>query len=211
MPRWILTCARAAWVGCLAVLMAAAAAAPAVQSQATREIARLVMAHGDHGHRPFAVVDKRSATLAVYRGDGSLAGTTAVLLGRSPGDASMPGVGERTQRGELRPDDATTAAGRFESVPGRNLTGEAVVWLDHEAAFAIHRLRPGASERARARALSSPRASDRRLSAGCVVVPVAFYESVVAPLLGSRRGVVYVLPEQRSWQQFWADLVDQQL
>ena len=38
---------------------------------------------------------------------------------------------------------------------------------------------------------------DRRISLGCVVVPVAFYESVIAPTLGQSRGVVYVLPESR--------------
>ena len=32
---------------------------------------------------------------------------------------------------------------------------------------------------------------------GCVVVPVAFYEQVVAPVLGHQRAVVYVLPEDR--------------
>jgi len=30
-----------------------------------------------------------------------------------------------------------------------------------------------------------------------VVVPVAFYDDVVSPLLGRQRGVVYVLPETR--------------
>ena len=42
--------------------------------------------------------------------------------------------------------------------------------------------------------------------AGCVVVPVAFYQAVVQPLLGSQRGVVYVLPEHRPWQQFWDEI-----
>jgi len=206
MRGWFFRCVRMPGVASLAFAAAAGVAAPAAVSDAAREIASLVRSHDDHGRRPFAVIDKRSALLVVYRGDGSLAGSTPVLLGRSPGDLSAPGVGQRTQRGALRPDDATTAAGRFESAPGRNLTGERVVWLDYEAAFAIHRLRPGASERGRARALASPRAADRRASAGCVVVPVAFYEAVVQPLLGSQSGVVYVLPEQRPWQQFWDDI-----
>ena len=32
-------------------------------------------------------------------------------------------------------------------------------------------------------------------TAGCIVVPVSFYDAVVAPSLGKHRGVVYVLPE----------------
>jgi len=206
MLRWFVSCARMALGACLGFAAAAAVAAPMAVSDAAREIASLVLAHANHRQRPFAVVDKRSAMLVVYHADGSLAGSTPVLLGRAAGDVSSPGVGQRTQRGALRPDDATTAAGRFESVPGRNHTGEAVVWIDHEAALAIHRLRPGPSERGRAQALTSPHTADRRVSAGCVVVPVVFYQAVVQPLLGSQRGVVYVLPEQRPWQEFWDDI-----
>jgi hypothetical protein len=44
--------------------------------------------------------------------------------------------------------------------------------------------------------LASPAAGARRITFGCVVVPPAFYEQVIAPTLGSRRGVVYVLPEE---------------
>ena len=45
--------------------------------------------------------------------------------------------------------------------------------------------------------LASPRLRDRRISLGCVVVPVAFYREVIAPHLGRSRSVVYVLPETR--------------
>ena len=47
-----------------------------------------------------------------------------------------------------------------------------------------------------ARALASARSDDKRLSAGCVVVPGSFYDAVVQPVLGAGRAVVYVLPEQ---------------
>jgi hypothetical protein len=56
--------------------------------------------------------------------------------------------------------------------------------------------RPGAG--AAAGALASPTPDDNRISAGCVIVPVAFYEAVVAPTLGSSRSVIYVLPESHS-------------
>jgi len=46
--------------------------------------------------------------------------------------------------------------------------------------------------------LDSPSPDDNRISAGCVIVPVAFYEGVVAPTLGTNRSVIYVLPETHS-------------
>ncbi len=160
-----------------------------------RGLAQRILASADHADLPFAIVDKKAALLLVYLGDGSLVGTTPVLLGRTTGDHSVPGVGERTQSGQLRSTDQTTPAGRFTSEPGYNLTGEAIVWIDYASALAIHRLRAGPSRERRAQHLASPRPQDRRMSAGCVVVPVAFYESVVQPVLGRSRGVVYVMAE----------------
>lgn len=181
------------------VCSAAAAAGPAadafVASAPTRELAERIVAQGDHRSRPFAIVDKRAASMTVFRADGRLHGSTPVIVGRDPGDTSTPGVGERTQTGRLRPGDATTAAGRFASMPGRNHDGEAIVWVDHDAALAIHRLRPGTLQRDRARRLAAADPRRRRASSGCVVVPVAFYLRHVEPTLGRGPGTVYVLPE----------------
>jgi hypothetical protein len=47
---------------------------------------------------------------------------------------------------------------------------------------------------------------DKRISAGCVVVPVAFFDSVVSPVLGRGEAVVYVLPEVSGQ---WASLLPQ--
>lgn len=154
-----------------------------------------ILASADHGGLPFAIVDKKAATVAVYLGDGRLVGATPVLLGQTPGDRSVPGVGERTQSGQLRADDRTTPAGRFATQPGHNLSGESIVWVDYASALAIHRVRPGPSQERRVQGLASPDARDRRLSAGCVVVPEAFYDTVVHPVLGRGPGVVYVMPE----------------
>ena len=162
---------------------------------AAMRVAHRMLASADHGGLPFAVVDKKAATLTIFRADGQLVGTTPVLLGRAAGDRAMPGVGARTQSGRLRLRDQVTTAGRFDSQPGHNLAGEAVVWIDYDSALAIHRLRPGASQQDRALRLAMPDAQARRVSAGCVVVPVAFYEEAVAPLLGRGRGVVYVMAE----------------
>lgn len=182
--------------GCLAVWACACARAATPHDDLARAFAQQVLASGDHRGLPFAVVDKHAARIVVLHGDGTPAGTAPVLLGSQRGDAALPGVGQRTQLGRLRPEDLTTPAGRFVSVPGTNHTGEAVVWIDHAAALAIHRLRPGAQQELRARALASPRSDDKRLSAGCVVVAASFYDAVVQPVLGAGRAVVYVLPEQ---------------
>lgn len=169
--------------------------AAASETPAMRSLARNVLAFADHRGGPFAIVDKQAATITVYRADGTPAGVSAVLLGRAFGDHSVPGVGERTQLNRLRPGDQTTAAGRFDSEPGRNASGEAIVWLDYDNALAIHRLRPGPAREQRAARLASTKLQDRRISSGCVVVPGAFFDAVVQPLLGSARGVVYVMPE----------------
>jgi len=157
--------------------------------------ARHVVAVSDHEGLPFAIVDKQAALMVVYLGDGRVAGTTPVLLGRMPGNHASPGVGERTRLRQLRPEDRTTPAGRFATQPGHNLAGEDIVWMDYASALAIHRLRPGPPNERRAQRLASPTAADHRISAGCVVVPVPFYEAVVREVLGHGPGVVYVLPE----------------
>lgn len=177
-------------------------------SETTRALAARVLGAGDHRGRSFAIVDKPAARITVYRADGTVAASSPVLLGRVPGDHTVPGVGERTQAGRLRPGDATTPAGRFVATPGRNLDGEAVLWVDPEAAFAIHRLRDDAAQRDRARRLASPHVPVRRTTAGCVVVPVAFFEGVVQPLFGRRGGVVYVTPEERPWQALWEAIAE---
>lgn len=164
-------------------------------SQAALDYAGHVLSTGDHKGLPFAIVDKRASTILVYRGDGTLMGASSVLLGQAKGDEIAPGVGERTQARQLRASDRTTPAGRFASEPGHNDAGEAVVWINYAAALAIHRLRPSPPGERRAQRMASNNPLDKRISAGCVVVPVAFYLHVVQPVLGRNRGVVYIMTE----------------
>lgn len=175
----------------------------------TAEASRLVdwlLASRDARGKPFAIVDKRAARLYVFHADGRLAGHTPALLGSAPGDHTVAGTGERTENGTLRPEDRTTPAGRFESAPGVNASGEHVVWVDYANAFAIHRLRPGFAYDARSSRLATPRAAGKRVSWGCVVVPVAFYTQVVERVLGQGHGVVYVMPEGMPLQQVFGAL-----
>ena len=187
---------------CTAALGALSASASTVDFRAervsaeARHVAQWVIDSGDNRGAPFAIVDKKGASFFLFDAAGRLLGATPALLGLAPGDHSVPGVGERDPS-TLLPAERTTPAGRFESEPGRNHTGEPIVWFDYDAALAIHRLRPGKTQAGRLRKLASPAPADRRASLGCVVVPVAFYESVVGPTLGRERGVVYVLPETR--------------
>lgn len=154
---------------------------------------RRVLASGDARGRPFAIVDKRQARLLVFRADGRLLGATPALLGAAPGDFTFAGVGRRDR--PIAPHERTTPAGRFESEPGRNHLGEAIVWVDYDSSLAIHRMRPAAAHERRPERLASPSPGDNRISLGCIVVAASFFDTVVAPSLGRQRGVVYVLPE----------------
>jgi hypothetical protein len=176
-------------------------ASPRELSADTAELAAWVLQKGDHRSRPFAIVDKKQAQLYVFDAHGKLQGATPVLLGQAMGDDIAPGVGEHAQQGFVPFHERTTPAGRFDAEPGINNTGEPIVWVDYDSAFAIHRLRPGRSMRDREARLASVDMADRRASAGCVVVPVRFYEDVVERWLGEGRSVVYVLPENGSAAQ----------
>jgi len=176
------------------------AAEPA--SADARYAADWVMRNADHLGRPFAIVDKRAARLYVFWADGRLAGATAVLIGLAPGDQSISGIASRTPA-SLMPAERTTPAGRYASEPGHNDKGEDIVWFDYDASLAIHRLRPALPAERRRERLESPQPEQRRISFGCVVVPVAFYDDVIAATLGRRHGVVYVLPEARPAAQMF--------
>ena len=175
----------------------------------TLHVVSWVLATADHAGLPFAVVDKRGARISVYEPDGRLIGSSAALLGIDPGDLSVPDIAQRTPS-SLAAGERTTPAGRFESRPGHNDKGEAIVWIDYDASLAIHRLRPAPLHQRRPQRLDSPTAEDNRVSLGCVVVSADFYLSVIQPSLGQRRGVVYVLPESRPVQaMFGATSVSQ--
>jgi len=159
-----------------------------------------IVGQGDNQGLPFVIVDKKGARIFVFAADGRLRGASAALLGLTPGDHSVPGIEQRSVA-SLRMDERTTPAGRFVSEPGHNLQGEAIVWIDYAARLAIHRLRPADPKERRAERLVSATPDDNRISVGCVVVPVDFYDAVVAPVLGKSYGVVYVLPETQPVQR----------
>ena len=164
-----------------------------------RVAAYWVTASADNQRLPFVIIDKKNAQAFVFDADRQLKGATPVLLGLAVGD---DGVVDMTGRkvSSLRPFERTTPAGRFVAEPGRNLQGEEIIWLDYAAKLAIHRLRPDHQPESRARRLATASVADNRISLGCIVVPIAFYENVIRPVLGNSRSVVYVLPETRPLQ-----------
>lgn len=165
-------------------------------SDEARHTANWAVYSGDTQGMPFVVIDKKHATVHIFAADGKLRGSTPVLLGSAIGDHSVPGIGEREIM-DIKPDERTTPSGRFVTHPGHNATGEDIVWVDYNAAISMHRVRPKVASERRLERLASASTDDNRISFGCINVPIKFYNEVIHPMLGTARGVVYVLPETR--------------
>ncbi len=163
-------------------------------SSDARYVEQWIHAKGDDHGLPFAIVDKKAARIFVFGAGGKLVGTSSTILGLAHGDIPVPGAGQKDPS-RLLPYERKTPAGRFDSQPGKNLSGEWVVWVDYDTGIAIHRVRPGRTQAARLHNLSTAGTDDKRMSLGCVVVPESFFLQTVLPTLGHSHGVVYVLPE----------------
>jgi hypothetical protein len=168
-----------------------------------RFIADWVADSGDSRGLPFIILDKRDARVFVFRAHGQLIDSSPVLLGATPGDDSVADIGTRPMA-SVREDEKTTPAGRFVAQAGKNASHEDVVWVDYANAVSMHRVRLVDPKERRLERLASPDPADRRISYGCINVPVAFFDAVVWPLLGSTRAVVYVLPEVRDVHEVFA-------
>ena len=169
---------------------------PAPASGDVQQLTGWIAQSADNRQLPFVVIDKKDARLLVFSADGSLKGSTAVLLGSARGDDSVPGIGERPLS-QVRPHERTTPAGRFVSEHGVNLQGEDIIWIDYDAAVSMHRVRANNKAERRLQRLASATPDDNRISYGCVNIPAAFYDRVLRPTLGAGAAVVYVLPETR--------------
>lgn len=172
--------------------------------QDVSRVAAWAVREADNGDHPFAIVDKRRARVYVFAPSGRLLGTSPVLLGYAAGDLSVAGIGNKPIA-DIKPQERTTPAGRFESAPGRNSLGDDVVWVDYDAAVSMHRVRATNPKERRLERLATPTAADNRISWGCINVPVAFFDKTVWPNLGRRGAVVYVLPERKSLTAFFPD------
>ena len=162
-----------------------------------RTVGQWVVDSADNGNRSFVILDKKQARVYLFGPGGKLRATAPVLLGYAVGDDSVAGIGERAIA-EVRPSERTTPAGRFLAEPGRNARNEDVVWVDYDAAVSMHRVITSNPAEHRLERLSAPEASARRISYGCINLPVAFFENVIWPAFREGGGLVYVLPEVKT-------------
>jgi len=169
-------------------------------TEAAREMADWVVGRHDNGKLPFMVLDKHEARLYVFQPDGVLVEDTAVLLGSAHGDDTFPGIGNVPIK-DVKPFQRTTAAGRFQTQPGLDADHTDVVWLDYDAALAMHRVINKVKSERRPQRLASPTPDDNRISYGCINIPVGFFDRRISPVFGKGRGVAYVIPEVKTFAE----------
>ena len=169
-------------------------------SPESRKLADWVVNSADNAKLPFIIVDKVNARVFVFDSQGKITGSTPALLGLAVGDDSVPGIGQR-KLSSIRPEERTTPAGRFVASLDHDIHGKEILWVDYDTAISLHAVVKGTPEERRADRLASPSPLDKRISYGCINVPVPFYEKVVSPTFKGTNGIVYILPETRSAQE----------
>ena len=169
-------------------------------SAEARDLAHWVMDSADNGGLPFIVIDKVQARVFVFQPTGRLLGASTALLGLTRGDHTVPGIGQR-KLSSIRPEERTTPAGRFKASLDRDIHGIEVLWVDYESALSLHRVVQGTPKERRAQRLASPDPAEKRVTYGCINVPVRFYEDVVSRAFKGTFGIVYLLPETRRAQE----------
>jgi len=191
----------------VAALSSTSAPLPDVQpSPDALRVADWVATSRDNHALPYAVIDKRDASLILFDGTGKKVAQVPVLLGIAPGDDATPGVGSK-KLGEIGPAEKTTPAGRFLAKFGYAFGRQRVLWVDYTNSVAIHPI-PGdaaRSEKRRARMLS-PAPEDNRITFGCINVPNAFYTANLRPLFQKKGGYVYVLPDTKAVEEVFPRL-----
>jgi hypothetical protein len=166
-------------------------------SAQARHIADWVVDSADSHGLPFVIVDKLASRVFVFDAQGHLRGAAPALVGMAQGDDSVPGIGSRPMS-TIRPEERTTPAGRFVASMGRTPHGDKIVWVDYDAAIALHRVIATVPKERRLQRLASEVPLDHRITYGCINVPVMFFDKVVIPAFDASSGIVYVLPETRS-------------
>jgi hypothetical protein len=156
---------------------------------------------------PFVILDKKEARVYVFHPHGGLKGAAPVLLGITAGDDSFPGVGNKPLS-QVLPAEKTTPAGRFLAASDKNIKGADIVWIDYDSSVSFHAVVKGKPEERRAERLASPLPSERRISFGCVNVPVNFFKTTLHASFKKSDGMVYVLPETRTVNQVFSSFYD---
>lgn len=173
-----------------------------IVSKDARRVADWVVATGNNAGMPFAIIDKVEARVFVFDNAGRLHGATFALLGRARGDNSVPGIGSR-KLSAIRPQDRTTPAGRFVASLGHDFKQD-ILWIDYRDSISMHRVITGDPGDHRLQRLATASPLDKRITYGCVNVPVKFYEDVVLKTFTGTNGVIYILPEIKTVEAVFA-------
>jgi hypothetical protein len=171
-----------------------------VASADTLSVANWIAASGDNEGMAFVIVDKKMARVYVFDAQAQLRGASPALMGSAVGDDTAPGVG-KLAIADVKPEQRTTPAGRFKAERGRNARGEDVVWIDYDNAVSMHRVVTQVASERRLERLASNSVDDKRISYGCINLPVAFYDQHIRPTFAAQPAMVYVLPEVKTVRQ----------
>ncbi|ROZ69715.1 hypothetical protein [Ramlibacter sp. WS9] len=174
-----------------------------VPTEDVRQLANWAMYVGDNQNKSFVILDKKDARVYVFDRGGRLKAESPALLGYAVGDDNAPGIGSKPIA-DVLPEERTTPAGRFVAEIGMNARNEDVVWVDYDAAVSMHRVLTTNPQERRLERLATATSEDNRVSYGCINLPVAFFEQVLAPTVRQEGAIIYVLPETRSPQQVFA-------
>jgi uncharacterized protein YceK len=163
-------------------------------------VANWIASSNDNADMAFVIVDKKMAKVYVFDAQAQLRGASPALMGSAVGDDTAPGVG-KLAIADVKPEQRTTPAGRFVAERGRNARGEDVIWIDYDNAVSMHRVVTQVASERRLERLASASTADKRISYGCINLPVAFYETHIRPTFANQSALVYVLPEVKTVQQ----------
>jgi hypothetical protein len=179
--------------------------AEVVRSEAATRVIDWIAATGDNRSLPYIVVDKNSAHAFLFDADGKYLADAPVLIGIAVGDEATPGVGKKTLA-KIGPAEKTTPAGRFLANFGFAAGNHQVLWVDYATSVAMHPIPTGNPKERRRERMLSPATDDKRITFGCINVPLAFYNKGVHPLFLKRGGYVYVLPDTKSLEEVFPPL-----
>lgn len=169
-------------------------------SHDTQYLADWIIDSNNNDHMPFVIIDKKQAKVFVFDSDGKLHGAAPALLGLAVGDTSIPDIGNMALA-NIKPEQRTTPAGRFVAALGQNIHNKEVLWVNYDGAISLHRVVTSSPKERRLQRLASQNPLERRISYGCINVPVNFYDKVISPTFTGTNGIVYVLPDTRQVQE----------
>ena len=166
--------------------------------QASPEVQQLqegIASSKDNQDMPFVILDKKQAKIFVYEKDGRNLGGAPALLGIAIGDKYYPGTGQ-IKLSQIRVEERTTPAGRFQARLGKNTHGQEVLWVNYDMGIAIHPVVTSNPKEHRLERLRSQDPKQHRISFGCINVPKNFYNTIISPIFKAQGGIVYVLPDE---------------